>query len=124
MPKSYISKEKKQLVFSRAKYRCEYCQCRSDVALASFEVEHIIPQILNGDSSIINLALSCRGCNSYKTNKIEAIDPLTNKKTLLYHPRKDQWKQHFTWIGNFQKVKGLTPTGRATILKIKHKYLY
>ena len=37
----------------------------------------------------------------------------------LFHPRKEQWKEHFTWIDNFQKVKGTTPTGRVTVFTLK-----
>lgn len=119
MSKAYISKQKKQLVFSRAKNRCEYCQCRSDVASASFEVEHILPETLSGDSTIANLGLSCRGCNSHKSTKTTAIDPESGKMVSLFNPRTNLWKQHFVWIDNFQQIKGSTSIGRATIAALQ-----
>jgi len=109
MSKAYISKQKKQLVFSRAKNRCEYCQCRSDVASASFEVEHILPETLSGDSS----------CNSHKSTKTTAIDPESGKMVSLFNPRTNLWKQHFVWIDNFQQIKGSTSIGRATIAALQ-----
>ncbi len=33
----------------------------------------------------------------------------------LYHPRKDRWREHFSWNGDFTRIIGLTPTGRATV---------
>lgn len=41
------------------------------------------------------------------------IDPLTKKEVPLFHPRKDVWKEHFTWKG--VKIEGLTEIGRATV---------
>jgi hypothetical protein len=32
---------------------------------------------------------------------------------LLFHPRKDQWGDHFSLEG--ARIVGLTPTGRATV---------
>ena len=64
MSRKYISKKKKHLVFIRAKYRCEYCQSRADVALETFEIEHILPVTKSGSDDLINLALACRGCNT------------------------------------------------------------
>jgi hypothetical protein len=115
MPKGRISKKVRSFVTARAKHRCEYCQCRSDVALESFEVEHIIPQALEGANDLDNLALSCRGCNSRKATRIKALDPASQKKIPIFNPREDKWKDHFAWDEDYIMLKGLTPTGRATI---------
>jgi len=32
---------------------------------------------------------------------------------LLFHPRKDQWEQHF--VLRDVRIEGSTPTGRATV---------
>jgi hypothetical protein len=31
----------------------------------------------------------------------------------LFHPRRDQWREHFTFQG--PHIEGLTPRGRATV---------
>lgn len=115
MPKSHVSKKNRELVFVRANGRCEYCQSRSDVALESFEIEHIIPVSKGGPQNLSNFALSCRGCNSRKAISTQGKDPLTNDIINLFHPRKDKWKTHFEWSDDFLTMIGKTPTGRATI---------
>lgn len=37
----------------------------------------------------------------------------------LFHPRKDNWKDHFKWSDDFLFMEGVTPTGRATIIRLK-----
>lgn len=37
----------------------------------------------------------------------------------LFHPRKQNWNEHFTWDQTGVKVLGLSPTGRATISALK-----
>lgn len=32
----------------------------------------------------------------------------------LFHPRRDNWTEHFLWVG--PELKGLTAIGRATIV--------
>jgi HNH endonuclease len=117
--KPYISKKLRLMVENRAKNRCEYCQCRSDCATESFEIEHIIPPNKGGKSNDGNLALACRGCNSRKSDKITGIDTLTGKVVPLYNPRTESWKHHFAWDDNFLQVIGLTLTGRATVVTLQ-----
>ena len=38
-----------------------------------------------------------------------------NVSCVLFHPRQDEWNDHFEWIPDFLEVLGRTPTGRATI---------
>jgi pSer/pThr/pTyr-binding forkhead associated (FHA) protein len=33
----------------------------------------------------------------------------------LYHPRNQQWSDHFAWNEDFSLIIGLTATGRATV---------
>ncbi|MFK7982802.1 MAG: HNH endonuclease [Saprospiraceae bacterium] len=115
MPRKYIPKKKKELVFIRAKYRCEYCQSRADVALETFEIEHILPVTKSGSDDLRNLALACRGCNSRKAIRNWIIDKTTNKKVLLFNPRIEKWKEHFEWSSDFLKVKGKTLMGKVTV---------
>ncbi len=77
-------------------------------------IEHIIPLARNGTSEESNLWLSCAWCNSFKGIQIEAIDPLSRKTAILFHPRQQDWFEHFVWSDDGLRIIGLTPTGRAT----------
>lgn len=111
----YISKALKQAVAGRAKGCCEYCLSQAMFATQSFAVDHIYPTSFGGVTELENLALSCAGCNGYKSNKTHAIDPVSREDVLIFHPRKQSWGEHFSWSDDFQEVIGLTPTGRATV---------
>ncbi len=80
-----------------------------------FSVEHIIPVIRGGESTLDNLALACQGCNNCKYIRTTAPDPVTEKQVALFHPRRDLWSQHFAWNDGSTRIVGLTPTGRATV---------
>lgn len=115
MPEARISERQRQIVITRADGCCEYCLSQSNYSPAPFSIDHILPQILGGQSSLNNLAFACLGCNGYKHSKIEAIDPTTKQIAPLFHPRKDRWSEHFTWNETSTHIIGLSPTGRATI---------
>jgi len=36
----------------------------------------------------------------------------------LYNPREHRWSEHFAWNEDFTVLVGMTPTGRATIVKL------
>jgi len=112
-------------VTKRAKGFCEYCRSDSDFSDSPFDVEHIVPLSKNGKTEIENLALSCHGCNLYKSNKTSGFDIITEENTRLFHPQKDVWNEHFVWTNDFTIIVGLTPVGRATIdaLKLNRKGL-
>jgi hypothetical protein len=103
----------------RANNLCEYCKCRSDYSHDTFESEHIYPFLLGGTNELINLAHSCKGCNSRKATRIAAIDPLTKQITPLFHPRLDLWNEHFMWDEGYLNVIGITPVGRTTVDALK-----
>lgn len=115
MARPYISTAVRQAVIERAQGRCEYCQSRADYATETFAVEHIIPINRGGTNELDNLALACSGCNNAKSDKIKADDFMSGTEVALYHPRRQKWLEHFEWSTDFQRVLGLTPTGRATI---------
>jgi hypothetical protein len=48
-----------------------------------------------------------------------AVDPLTGKKARLFHPRRQQWSDHFVWSEDKTLMIGLTATGRATIKALR-----
>jgi hypothetical protein len=77
-----------------------------------FHIEHIIARQHGGGTDPDNLALACGKCNFSKGPNIAALDPETGQLVPLFHPRRDEWQDHFSWSGT--EVVGLTPVGRAT----------
>jgi hypothetical protein len=57
----------------------------------------------------------CQGCNNKKYDKTHAVDPISLELVPLFHPRKDNWHEHFVWSPDCLTLIGLTPTGRATV---------
>jgi len=60
-----------------------------------------------------NLALACHRCNLRKGPNLTGIDPVSGEMVPLFHPRRDQWTEHFLFRG--VRIEGLTPVGRATV---------
>jgi hypothetical protein len=60
-----------------------------------------------------NLAWACNHCNLNKGPNLTSIDPMTGQTTRLFHPRNDQWEDHFLWQGPV--LVGRTTIGRATV---------
>lgn len=114
-----MTKQLKQLVRERARGRCEYRLSREDHSPDAFSLEHIIPRAAGGDSSEANLALACQRCNNHKYNKTHALDPLNGIAAPLFNPRKDNWREHFMWGDDYAIIRGLTPTGRATVNELQ-----
>lgn len=118
MSKSHLPAALKQAVSERAQGCCEYCVSQADYSPDPFSGEHIIPRSRGGTDELDNLAFSCLGCNFKKFTSVDAIDPLTGERVPLFHPRSDRWNEHFAWSEDFTLIKGLTPTGRATVKKL------
>jgi len=59
------------------------------------QVDHIISQKHGGSSSMDNLAFACMLCNQRKGTDIASVDPATGNVISLFHPRRDQWSDHF-----------------------------
>jgi hypothetical protein len=114
-----VTAEQRRRVIARANSCCEYYFSQMQFATQSFSIEHIIPRYKGGETTLENLALSCQGCNGHKHIKTEGVDPVTGQKVALFHPRQQQWQQHFTWNADFTIVVGLTPTGRATVEELQ-----
>ncbi len=110
-----VTPAQRQVVFARARGRCEYCHTPDGFVPGSFAVEHIVPRSKGGKTTLANLALSCPACNGHKYNKVEGSEPLTSQHVRLFNPRKQRWSEHFTWSNDFTLIIGLTPIGRATI---------
>jgi hypothetical protein len=82
-------------------------------------VEHIHPVAHGGLTVLANLAYACIGCNGHKSDKLHAPDPETGNNVPFFHPRRQQWHEHFAWNEDYTRINGLTPTGRATIAALQ-----
>jgi len=65
----------------------------------------------------------CAFCNNAKRDRISATDPLTGRRVRLYHPRVQDWNDHFRWSDDLGTIVGRTAIGRATVaaLEMNHK---
>jgi hypothetical protein len=82
------------------------------------DVEHIIPEVLGGLTEEANLWLACSLCNSHKSDRIAALDPLTDEIVSLFDPRRQVWHEHFAWEDDGAIIAGRTPAGRATVIAL------
>lgn len=119
MPKPRLTPQQKDQVAQRARYLCEYCLSQLNYSPDPFSVEHIQPQSSGGTNRLNNLAFACQGCNGRKYTSTSAIDPVTGQTVPLYHPRQHQWTDHFIWSDDKTLIIGLTPIGRATVVKLE-----
>lgn len=114
-----LTAAQKREVAERARHCCEYCKSLLKYSADSFSVEHVVPRSRGGRDNLSNLSLSCQRCNNHKFTAVEATDPLTGRKVPLFHPRQDSWFEHFAWTEDYSIVRGLTPTGRATVERLQ-----
>ena len=108
-----MNESQRQIVREWAAMRCEYCRLHQSFHDLPFQVEHIIAKKHKGDDDTENLALSCYNRNAFKGSNIAGIDPQTQELTRLFHPRRDRWEKHFSWVG--PELVGVTDVGRTTI---------
>lgn len=101
-------------VIAREGQRCAYCRNPMLVGVPMV-VDHVIPLAAGGTSSLDNLCLACYRCNEFKGSRTEAMDPNEGQQTPLFHPRQQQWHDHFAWHLDSETLLGLTPCGRVTI---------
>jgi len=105
--------EARELVRQRASNRCEYCLLPQRYSHLAHHIEHIVARQHGGTDDVANLALACHRCNLRKGPNLSGVDPLTREVAALFHPRQDQWPDHFRFMD--VRVEGITPTGRATV---------
>jgi 5-methylcytosine-specific restriction endonuclease McrA len=105
----------RSLVWRRGRDKCEYCRLPQHAIEATFHVEHILAQqhLPPDVDAPDNLALACHQCNLHKGTNLTSIDPVSGHVVPLFHPRRDDWNEHFALNG--ARIVGLTPTGRATV---------
>jgi hypothetical protein len=114
-----VSVELRRQVQTRASNQCEYCRSQASFCPDPFSVEHVQPESQGGETVLENLAWSCQGCNNAKYAFTTAIDPLTSHEVALFHPRLDLWDTHFFWSEDCLEIIGITPTGRATVERLR-----
>ncbi len=105
----------RRLVRQRADFACVYCRIpQAATPFIAFHIEHIIArQHLDEDKDDPGcLALACDRCNAFKGPNLASIDPATGETVRLFHPRFDEWRDHFESLSG--TVRGLTPVGRAS----------
>ncbi len=103
----------RESVRRRAGDRCEYCRLRQENSEFAHYLEHIVARQHLAADNLDNLALACHFCNRKKGPNLAGIDPMTSQITVLFHPRRDSWDDHFRWNGPL--IEGLSPVGRATV---------
>jgi hypothetical protein len=102
----------------RAGHRCEYCHAPEAVFNLPLEVEHIVPLARGGEDTAANWALACRACNLYKAAHVTGRDPESSVVVRLFHPREEQWDDHFQVAPESGEIVGRTPIGRATVTRL------
>ena len=105
-------------VSERARHRCEYCLAPEVIFNGRFEVEHVIPRSRQGLDEESNLALACRFCNVHKGDEIDGLDDASGRMVRLFHPRTDQWEDHFFADSKAGIIHGKTEIGRVTIARL------
>ena len=109
---TYIADTLRRLVRERAGYRCEYCLINEAYTIKRHEIDHIFAEKHDGLTEESNLCLSCHDCNRHKGTDLTTFDPLTGEKVSLFHPRLDQWHDHFQILEGY--IQPITAIGRAT----------
>ncbi|MEM7585817.1 MAG: HNH endonuclease signature motif containing protein [Acidobacteriota bacterium] len=109
----YISASLRDRVTERAGGRCEYCGLAQLGQEATFHVDHALPAVAGGPTTLENLALACVSCSLHKAARQTAVDSESGEEAPLFNPRIEHWADHFQWRG-FVLV-GTSATGRATI---------
>ncbi len=116
---TYIPENLRNQIAVHDQSRCCYClttEANSGIAMTH---DHILPISKGGDTSFNNVCLACRSCNEFKSDSVEAIDPLTGETTTLFNPRTQIWSEHFAWSADAIKIEGLTVIGRVTIIRLR-----
>lgn len=117
MPRPYISKQLRQLVFQRAGGRCEYCLIHQDDRPETHPLDHVLAIKHGGLTEESNLALACMFCNLNKGSDLAAIDPLSGEIVPLFNPRTQIWNENFGVSGAL--ILGITAIGRATVALLR-----
>jgi hypothetical protein len=102
-----------RFVRDRAENRCEYCRMHQSLQVATFHIEHVVPEVVGGLTEGGNLALACPTCNLKKGKRVIAVDPMTGATVAFFNPRNQAWDDNFEWSDI--AIVGTTAIGRAAI---------
>ena len=119
MSPSRIPLALRQRVAIAARFRCGYCLASQRIIGPLMEIDHYIPESRGGSSDEENLWLACPMCNGHKSDRVDAVDPVTEQAVPLFNPRRERWDAHFEWIDGGAVIRGRTSTGRATVLALQ-----
>lgn len=113
MSTTYIPVELRRMVFQKAEQKCEYCLIHEDDTFFGCQVDHIIAEKHGGATTLENLALACTICNRAKGSDIATL--VAGELVRLFHPRLDQWHEHFGIAVDGFTVVSNSSIGQATI---------
>lgn len=116
---AYIPVELRSQIEQVDRGRCCYCLTQAINSGIGLSCDHILPRSKGGTTTFQNVCLACRSCNEFKSDLIEAIDPLTEAVVALFNPRQQDWADHFVWSEDGTRVQGRTAIGRATVLTLQ-----
>ena len=91
----YIPADLRRQVEERANHRCEYCLIPKLAVLLPHQIDHIVAVKHGGRSTADNLALACALCNKHKGTDLTSIYPDSGEIVALFHPRQQNWTDHF-----------------------------
>ena len=103
----------RQLVRQRANNYCEYCGLSQDSEPLPFHIEHIIPRQHRRKRfrrKISRWPVITAIC--IKAQTFPGLIQKTRKLTRLFHPRLDDWDEHFK--NRDGEISGLSAIGRTT----------
>ena len=115
-----LSESLREAVIRRATNRCEYCQLPADLQVGGFEVDHVMPRSIGGQTALPNLALAYPHCNARKWAHTEGQDPESGQRVTLFHPRTQAWSDHCAWSEQRPfEITGIALQGRATLARLQ-----
>jgi hypothetical protein len=110
-----IPLELRLIIRQRDRYQCAYCLTTEQNCGLRMHIDHILPEVLDGQTTVENLCLACFSCNTHKGAKQVGVDVLTGDAVMLFNPVVQRWSEHFRWDESKTFIVGQTPCGRATI---------
>lgn len=115
---TYLPIELRQQLEEADDHQCVYCQTTQAITGQPMVLDHIVPEAKGGETEFDNLCFACRRCNEFKGATTHMKDPVTQQMVSLFHPRQQNWSQHFAWDDSGVHLVGLTSTGRVTIIAL------
>ena len=99
-------------------HHCAYCRTSQSYSGHPMVVEHILPKNKGGITTFTNLCFACYRCNLFKGSQTHRVDPQSGAFTALFHPRQQQWNEHFVYEQSGLYILGRTEIGRATVIAL------